>query len=101
MIPGHIASGEFVEIDAPRRLVYTWGWERPNSPVPSGSTTVIFELKPHSNGTLLRFSHHDLPSSETVASHTHGWNHYLARLTQVATGVDPGDDPWVTNPMRE
>src|SRR5213075_2352466 len=27
VIPGHIASGEFVELDAPRRLVYTFGWE--------------------------------------------------------------------------
>ena len=27
VVPSHIASGEFVEIDPPRRLVYTWGWE--------------------------------------------------------------------------
>jgi uncharacterized protein YndB with AHSA1/START domain len=25
VIPGHIASGEFVELAEPRRLVYTWG----------------------------------------------------------------------------
>src|SRR5205823_2617763 len=27
VIRGHTASGEFVELDAPRRLVYTFGWE--------------------------------------------------------------------------
>jgi uncharacterized protein YndB with AHSA1/START domain len=27
VIPGHTASGKFVELDAPHRLVYTWGWE--------------------------------------------------------------------------
>ena len=27
VIPGHIASGEFVEVAEPSRLVYTWGWE--------------------------------------------------------------------------
>jgi uncharacterized protein YndB with AHSA1/START domain len=27
VIPGNTARGEFVEIDAPRKLVYTWGWE--------------------------------------------------------------------------
>src|SRR5260370_41288862 len=43
--PGHAASGEFVEIDPPRRLVYTWGWEG-SSAVPPGSTTVVFELLP-------------------------------------------------------
>src|SRR5277367_5538366 len=24
---GNVTSGEFVEVDPPRRLVYTWGWE--------------------------------------------------------------------------
>jgi uncharacterized protein YndB with AHSA1/START domain len=27
VIPGSTAVGEFVEIDPPRRLVHTWGWE--------------------------------------------------------------------------
>jgi len=27
VIPGHVASGEFVEVDPPRRLVWKWGWE--------------------------------------------------------------------------
>ena len=27
IVPGHVASGAFVELERPRRLVYTWGWE--------------------------------------------------------------------------
>ena len=27
VLPGHTARGRFVELDPPRRLVYTWGWE--------------------------------------------------------------------------
>ncbi len=27
VIPGHIARGEYVELDAPNRLVFTWGWD--------------------------------------------------------------------------
>src|SRR5262245_14547374 len=100
VIPGHVASGEFVEIDAPRRLVYTWGWEtKERIAVPPGSTTVVFELLPHGEGTLLRFSHRDLPSAEASASHAHGWDHYLERLASVAAGGDPGPDPWVSGPM--
>lgn len=96
VIPGHTASGEFVEIDPPRRLVYTWGWEDEGNPVPPGSTTVVFELFPTGDGTLLRFSHRGLPSPASVDSHTRGWEHYLERLNAVASGRDPGPDPWIT-----
>src|SRR5439155_27046524 len=98
VIPGHAASGTFLEIDAPRRLVYTWGWEGHGS-VPPGSTTVVFELEARGTGTLLHFSHRNLPSAEAAASHTHGWDHYFPRLVAVAAGNDPGQDPWVTGPM--
>ena len=99
VIPGHIATGEFVEIDPPRRLVYTWGWEPGSgSAVPPGSTTVEFELIPSGDGTRLRFRHRDLPSAETAASHAHGWDHYLERLARVAAGGDAGVDPWIAGP---
>lgn len=101
VIPGHTASGEFVEIDPPRRLVHTWGWEpQSGSPVAPGSTTIEYELIPDGDGTLLRFSHRNLPSAEAAASHAHGWDHYLGRLTAVATGVDPGADPWIAGATR-
>lgn len=96
VIPGRVASGEFVEIEPPRRLVHTWGWESgSDGSVPPGSTTVEYELIPNGDGTLLRFSHRNLPSSEAAASHAYGWDHYLGRLAAVATGDDPGVDPWV------
>ncbi len=99
VIPGYAASGEIVEFDAPRRLVYTWGWGHEGSTVPPGSTTVMFELLPHGDGTLLRFTHGDLPSTEAAESHERGWKHYFSRLTVVAGGGDPGPDPWITGPM--
>jgi uncharacterized protein YndB with AHSA1/START domain len=102
VIPGHTARGEFVELDPPRRLVYTWGWEPgeagPN-PVPPGSTTIEIELVPNGDGTTLRFSHRGLPSTEASQSHAHGWDHYLERLVTAAAGRDPGADPWLTGAM--
>jgi uncharacterized protein YndB with AHSA1/START domain len=102
VIPGHTASGEFVELDRPHRLVHTWGWEPgadgPN-PVPPGSTTVEIELVPEGEGTLLRFTHRDLPSAEAAESHGHGWDHYLERLEVAAAGGDPGPDPWLSGEM--
>ena len=98
IIPGHVASGAFVELDRPRRIVYTWGWEPgkdgPN-PVPPGSSTVEIELVPVTGGTNLRFMHRDLPTSEAAVSHGTGWDHYLERLVIAAAGGDPGQDPWL------
>ncbi len=102
VIPGHTARGEFVELDPPHRLVYTWGWEPgedgPN-PVPEGSTTVEIELVPDGDGTILRFTHRDLPGAAAAESHAHGWDHYLERLATAAAGGDPGADPWISGEM--
>jgi uncharacterized protein YndB with AHSA1/START domain len=102
VIPGHTASGEFVELDPPRRLVQTWGWEAgedgPRSVTP-GSSTIEIELEPDGDGTLLRFTHRDLPDAGATESHAHGWDHYLPRLAIAATGGDPGADPWLSGEM--
>jgi uncharacterized protein YndB with AHSA1/START domain len=102
VIPGHTARGEFVALDPPRRVVFTWGWEPgedgPN-PVPPGSSTIEIELVPDGEGTLLRFAHRDLPTAEAAESHAHGWDHYLERLVIAAPGGDPGSDPWQSGEM--
>ena len=40
------ASGQFVEVVPPRRIVLTWGWEVEGSPVAPRSSTVGVELEP-------------------------------------------------------
>jgi uncharacterized protein YndB with AHSA1/START domain len=100
VIPGHIASGEYLEVEAPRRLVHTWGWEG-NPDVPPGSSTVEYELLPEGNGTRVRLTHRGLPNAESIESHAHGWDHYLGRLAVAASGGDPGPDPWLTESPRQ
>lgn len=95
VIPGHVARGAFVEVDEPRRLVYTWGWEGEGNPVPPGSSTIAIELVEDGGGTRLSFVHSGLPSEETAASHAHGWDNYLPRLATAARGEDPGRDPFL------
>ncbi len=95
VIDGHVASGEFVEVDRPRRLVYTFGWEPEGgeaNPVPPGASTVEIELERNGDGTTLRFRHHGLPGEDAARSHSVGWDHYLARLIVAARGDDPGAD---------
>jgi uncharacterized protein YndB with AHSA1/START domain len=102
VIPGHTAAGRFVELDPPRRLVFTWGWEPgkegPN-PVPPGSSTIEVELERSGRGTRLHFTHRDLPTTASAESHAHGWDHYLERLVTAAAGGDPGPDPWISGDM--
>ncbi len=102
VLPGHTARGAFVEIDPPKRLVYTWGWETGEGDVPAvpaGSSTVEIELAAEGEATRLTFVHRDLPTAESAESHTTGWDHYLARLVTAASGGDPGRDPWLDGAM--
>jgi uncharacterized protein YndB with AHSA1/START domain len=96
VISGNTARGEFVEVDRPHRLVFTWGWDD-NASLPPGASTIEAVLTPAGQGTSLRFVHRDL-SPEQAASHRVGWDHYLDRLEIAAAGGDPGEDTWVTSP---
>jgi uncharacterized protein YndB with AHSA1/START domain len=92
MRDGVETSGEFVEIDPPKRVVFTWGWEH-DVAVPPGSTRVEVTLEPDGTGTRVVLRHHDLPSTEQIEHHRQGWELYLNRLALRATGTDPGPDP--------
>jgi uncharacterized protein YndB with AHSA1/START domain len=87
------AVGEYAEIDPPRRVVFTWGWEGDDQ-LPPGSSTVTIELIPDGDGTIVQLTHSGLPEG-TDAAQLQGWEHFLPRLATVAGGGDPGPDPWV------
>ena len=87
----NLARGAYVEVRAPERVVFTWGWEGSEA-VPPGSSTVTFTFERDGEGTRLRMVHEGL-SAEESARHRHGWLHYLSRLSVAAPGGDPGPDP--------
>jgi uncharacterized protein YndB with AHSA1/START domain len=93
-MPGaQVASGEFVELVPDRRIVFTWGWEGDGSPVAPGSTTVVIELEPDEDGTLVRLTHTGLAPPPVAEHHREGWVLYLERLRIRAEGSDPGPAP--------
>lgn len=71
--------GVYREIDAPRRLVYTWRWETiPDFP----DTLVTVELRPRADGgTDLLLVHEGLPDSPSGRRHEAGWAASLGKLS--------------------
>jgi uncharacterized protein YndB with AHSA1/START domain len=89
-----VVVGEYVEVEPPRRVVFTWGFEGDERILDPGSTRVEVTLEPDGDGTLLELLHHDLPEPARAA-HGEGWTHYLSRLAPAAAGNPPGRDPWI------
>jgi uncharacterized protein YndB with AHSA1/START domain len=78
-----IASGAFVEVVPPSRIVMTWGWEAPGDATPPGASRVEVDLAPDGDGTILRLRHSGLVA-EAVQGHSEGWDHFLSLLVAVA-----------------
>jgi uncharacterized protein YndB with AHSA1/START domain len=78
-----IARGTYLEVDRPRRVVFTWGWEMPGDPVPPGASTVEVTLTPSGAGTIVRLRHSGLPT-ESVDGHAEGWDYFLPTLAGTA-----------------
>jgi uncharacterized protein YndB with AHSA1/START domain len=88
----YVLAGEFLEVEPPTRIVFSWGYANfpdPN-PLPPGSSTVEIELVPDGGATIVRLSHR-VPA-ELADFHSMGWEHYLGRLAIAASGADPGPD---------
>lgn len=88
MGPEAVALGEYVEVEPPSRVVFTWGWEG-SGDVPPGSTTVEITLRADGDGTLLRLRHTGFPSEADADLHREGWQMYVSRLVEVAAGAQP------------
>ena len=88
-----VMSGEFLEVDPPRRLVFTWGWETELFATPPQSTLVEVSLMPEGEGTLVRLVHRRIQPG-ALAFHRAGWEHYLPRLATAASGGELPADRW-------
>lgn len=80
---GATVVGRFVELDPPRRLVFTYGWADGRMGVPPESTTVEIDLTETDGATTVRLVHHGLPP-EAVDDHERGWTHFLGQLSAAA-----------------
>ena len=97
---GVIARGVFLEVDEPKRLVFTWGWEQADGhqnmllegmrEIPPGGSTVEIVLVADGDSTILRLRHRSLPSDVSSQVHTVGWVVSLDRLVALVQDGDAG-----------
>jgi uncharacterized protein YndB with AHSA1/START domain len=98
-IAGYRARGSFLEVNPPRRVTVSWGFEE-SVDLPPGTSTVSFTLSRTDQGTRVEVVHTDLPVSE-VPGHADGWSHFLPRLTVAAAGARLPPDTWRPQPRVE
>ena len=94
-----VVRGEYLVVDPPRRIVFTWGFEGdallPGArDVPVGSSTVEITLTPEDDATIVRVRHTGLPSETARSFHSFGWSVTVDRLVIAAEGGDPGPYPF-------
>jgi uncharacterized protein YndB with AHSA1/START domain len=72
-------EGEFLEVDAPRKLVHTWKAVG----APGQPTTVTYLLEPSGAGTRVTLHHTGFASPETCKNTGIGWDTSFARLAEL------------------
>ena len=70
-------TGEYVEIDPPHRLVFTW-----ESNVTTGKSLLTLEFHESGDETELVLIHERLSDAETAGNYEKGWGDILEKLAQ-------------------
>jgi uncharacterized protein YndB with AHSA1/START domain/DNA-binding transcriptional ArsR family regulator len=71
--------GEFLVVDPPRRLVFTWI----SQPTALRLTVVAVDFEAEGKGTRVTLRHEGFADPETARAHSGGWNGILETLGQV------------------
>lgn len=83
----HSMSGKVLEVDAPRKLVISWGT----------ASEVMFELEPAGKNVLLKLTHRKLPDRNSSLNVSAGWHTHLDALVAKLNGerVGPFWEQWL------
>jgi uncharacterized protein YndB with AHSA1/START domain len=82
--PGGIESaGEVVEVVAPERIVFTYGFVS-GKPIPPGASLVTVNVEPFGYGTRLRLAH-EFAEATVRDEHVQGWRYGLSVFGNVVT----------------
>ena len=80
--PGGVESrGQVIEIDPPRRLVFSYGFVG-GKPIPEGASRVTIQLEPRPEGTRLTLTH-ELADAIARDEHVQGWRFQLSLFANI------------------
>jgi len=74
-----IVGGEYLEIQAPNKLVFSWQW----STSPHATRVTVLFSKLADNKSKLELTHTELETQESCDQHHQGWMGCLANLPKV------------------
>jgi uncharacterized protein YndB with AHSA1/START domain len=73
---GQTAEGTVQEVEPPRRIVFTWGFDRPDAMIPLEGSLVEITLDVIDGGTRLRLVHR-VADEAAARAHRTGWRYQL------------------------
>src|SRR5262245_17741288 len=74
---GSTAHGAVVEIQPPERIVFTYGYDGPNTPIPPGGSRVTITVSEVAGGSRVQLRH-DVATDAVRDEHVAGWRHQMA-----------------------
>jgi uncharacterized protein YndB with AHSA1/START domain len=83
-VRGVAVRGEYLVLEPPHRLVFSWGHQGSDE-LPPSTSRVEVRLTPAGGGTNVLLEHRDLPAPR-APGHDRGWELFLGRLAIVARG---------------
>ncbi len=78
-------TGEFVEVDEPTRLVFSWVWDHAResaTDLEQVTSVVTVDLRDVDGGTEVSIRHDRLIDAQDAAGHLEGWEGCLASLAR-------------------
>jgi uncharacterized protein YndB with AHSA1/START domain len=87
---GSTAGGKVLEIVDGERIVFTFGYDGADKPIPRGGSRVTITLDDHADGTRVRLLH-EVADAPTRDAHVPGWRFQLSRFADVVAAEEHAD----------